>query len=97
MGAFLSKLPRFAFEAEKTIDVRNGSPYNPEGGEEGSSSTHHVHRLSMRAVVPITKAIGIGADARQFYRDSNYDSPELEDKHHRNPDARLYLQWDFGL
>lgn len=79
------------------IDVRNGSLYNPEGGEEGSSSTHHVHRLSMRAVVPITKAIGIGADAWLFYRDSNYDSPELEDKHQRNPESRLYQQWDFGL
>ncbi len=47
--------------------------------------------------MPVTKKLAIGADAWLFYRDSNYDSPELEDKSQRNPEARLYLAWDLGL
>ena len=79
------------------ISVKNGSIYNPEDGPEGSDSTHHVHRLTLRLNVPVTKKLAIGADAWLFYRDSNYDSPELEDKTQRNPEARLYLAWDLGL
>jgi len=79
------------------ISVKNGSIYNPEDGPEGSESTHHVHRLTLRLQVPVTRRLAIGADSWLFYRDSNYDSPELEDKHQRNPEARLYLAWDLGL
>jgi len=78
------------------IDVKNGSIYNPSDGPAGSSSTHHVHRVSLRVIAPITRRLGVGADAWLFYRDSNYDSPELQDKTQRNPEARLYLSLDLG-
>ena len=77
------------------IDVKNGSLYNPDG-TSGSSAAHHVHRASLRAVVPVTNRIGIGADAILFYRDSRYDSPELEDKTQRNPELRLSVVWNWG-
>ncbi len=78
------------------ISVKNGSIYNPEDGPEGSDSTHHVHRVTIRTQVPVSRRLAIGADAWLFYRDSNYDSPELQDKSQRNPEARLYLSWDIG-
>ena len=78
------------------ISVKNGSIYNPEDGPDGSDSRHHIHRLTLRVTVPVTKRLAVGADAWLFYRDSNYDSPELQDKSQRNPEARLYLSWDIG-
>ena len=77
------------------IDVRNGSIYNPDA-TEGSDARHQVHRASLRVVVPVTNRIGIGADAILFYRDSRYDSPELEDKTQRNPELRLSVAWNWG-
>jgi hypothetical protein len=76
------------------ISVKNGSIYNPDEAGAGSDSRHHIHRLTLRTMLPVTKTLAIGADAWLFYRDSNYDSPELQDKHQRNPEARLYLSWD---
>ncbi len=78
------------------ISVKNGSIYNPEDGPEGSSSRHHIHRVALRVTVPVAKRLALGGDAWLFYRDSNYDSPELQDKSQRNPEARLYLSWDIG-
>jgi hypothetical protein len=78
------------------IDVENGSLYNPDG-TTGSSATHQVHRVSLRVVVPVTHRIGIGADAFLFYRESRYDSPELEPRRtQRNPEARLSVVWNWG-
>jgi hypothetical protein len=77
------------------IDIRNGSVYNPDS-TTGSDGSHQVHRVGLRVVVPVTNRIGIGADGFLFYRDSRYDSPDLEDKTQRNPEARLSLVWNWG-
>jgi len=78
------------------IDVRNGSIYNPEDGGLGSSATHQVHRVRLRAAVPVTRNFGIGMDAELFYRDSKYSAPELEDRTQRNPVVKLYGAWNLG-
>jgi hypothetical protein len=77
------------------LDIRNGSIYDPSN-TEGSSGQHQIHRFGLRLVVPVTNRIGIGADGFIFYRDSKYDSPELQDKTQRNPELRLSLVWNWG-
>jgi hypothetical protein len=78
------------------VDVKNGSLWNPDDGGPGSSATHQVHRAKVRLVVPVTKTLGVGADATLFYRDSKYSLEALEDRTQRNPEVRVYLSWDLG-
>ena len=91
------------------IRVENGSIWNPdepievelpEGTEdivlEGSNANHHVHRLGIRLLIPFGDTWGIGADARLFFRDSQYGDPRLKDRTQRVPEARVFLTWDFG-
>ena len=83
------------------IDVRNGSIWNPdpddnEGGLEGSSATHQVHRFRLRLNVPITENFSLGADGIIFYRDSKYSADFLDDVTQRNPEVRLFVTWDLG-
>jgi hypothetical protein len=83
------------------IDVKNGSLWNPDlndGGElYGSDATHQVHRFRARLNVPITREIGIGTEWTLFYRDSKYSIEKLQDRTQRNPEARLFLMWDWDL
>jgi len=83
------------------IDVRNGSIWNPdpednEGGLEGSSAHHQVHRFRLRLNVPITQNFGLGAEGIIFYRDSKYSARFLRDVTQRNPEVRLFVTWDLG-
>ena len=83
------------------IDVSNGSIWNPdpednEGGLEGSSANHQVHRFKLRINVPITQNFSLGAEGIIFYRDSKYSLEELEDVTQRNPEVRLFVTWDLG-
>jgi hypothetical protein len=103
--------PLLAFSYRYTwISVRNGSIWNPkepvalplpdglsgEVGLEGSNANHQVHRVGLRLLIPLGDVWGIGADARLFYRDSNYEDPRLEDRTQRVPEVRVFLTWDLG-
>jgi hypothetical protein len=83
------------------IDVRNGSLWNPdpednEGGLEGSSANHQVHRFKLRVNVPITRDFALGAEGIIFYRDSKYSLEALKDVTQRNPEVRVFVTWDLG-
>ena len=83
------------------IDVSNGSIWNPdpednEGGLEGSSANHQVHRFKLRINVPIAQNFSLGAEGIIFYRDSKYSLDVLEDVTQRNPEGRLFVTWDLG-
>ena len=83
------------------IDVKNGSLWNPDLNDDGelygSDANHQVHRFRARLNVPITRELGIGAEWNLFYRDSKYSLEALQDRTQRNPEARLFLTWDWDL
>jgi uncharacterized protein DUF3943 len=80
------------------INVSNGSIYNKpsEEGSEGSGANHYLQALGGRIFIPVYKRLGLGTDAFVVLRKSYYDAAFLEDKDQRNPEARVYLAWDFG-
>jgi hypothetical protein len=82
------------------INVSNGSIYNqPDedgSGSEGSGANHYLQALGARLFLPVYKRLGVGADGLVVLRKSYYNEPFLEDKDQRNPEARVYLAWDFG-
>jgi hypothetical protein len=75
------------------LAIENGSIYT---NSEGSNARHQIHRVGVRVDIPVSHRIAIGADWFLFFRNSHYDSPELEDKSQRNPEARLSLVWNWG-
>jgi hypothetical protein len=83
------------------IDVKNGSLWNPDLDDDGelygSNATHQVHRFRARLNVPLTRQIGVGTEWTLFYRDSKYSLEALQDRTQRNPEARLFLTWDWDV
>jgi hypothetical protein len=77
------------------LQIENGSIYDPDAST-GSSGHHDVQRAGVRFIIPVTDRIGIDADWFLFFRKSRYDSPDLQDKSQRNPEARLSLAWTWG-
>ncbi len=83
------------------IDVKNGSLWNPDLDDDGelygSSASHQVHRFRARLNLPVTRTLAIGAEGSIFYRDSKYSLDKLQDRTQRNPEARLFLTWDWDV
>jgi hypothetical protein len=53
--------------------------------------------LFLRLIVPVTGRLGIGSDAGLFLRKSRYSLTErFKAIDQRNPQARLYLAWNWG-
>jgi hypothetical protein len=88
------------------IDVSNGSIYNGtyEGYNVGLESDHDVHQANVKLEIPIKGSLTIGADGSVFFRRSRYnvtvDTPEFGPPRRqtitqRNPEARLFLAWNF--
>jgi hypothetical protein len=78
------------------IDVRNGSVYDK--GTFGSNADHYIQMVGARLVVPIKGALGIGADAFVFLRNSHYrldnsatGVTRAKDVTQRNPQVRVYF------
>ena len=90
------------------LDVSNGSIYNGEtssGAKIGLDSDHDVHQLNVKLEIPIRRSLTIGADASMFFRRSRYniteDTPEFGEARRqtitqRNPEARLFLAWNYN-
>jgi len=83
------------------IDVKNGSLWNPDLNDDGelygSSASHQVHRFRARLNLPVTRNLAVGAEGTIFYRDSKYSLEKLQDRTQRNPEARLFLTWDWDV
>ena len=77
------------------ISVSNGSVYqSPTQG--GSAADHYIQAAALRLLVPVTRRMGIGADGAMFLRKSRYAATDrFKAIDQRNPQARLYLAWNW--
>ncbi len=64
--------------------------------QEGDKAWHLVHWTYIKAMFPITRNFGIGADAGVFLRDSYYTCDICADTRQRNPELRFYGNWLVG-
>jgi hypothetical protein len=78
------------------ISVTNGSSYNK--GTIGGDGDHYVQYASARFVIPVKKALGIGADVVLFRRDSHFTVTNsatgetvLQHIEQRAPQIKIYL------
>lgn len=78
------------------IAVANGSVFNAGAAGRGSSATHHVRSLGLRAALPLRGGLSVGADTLVFWRDSDYAFAGFADAHQRTPQVRLYFAWNGG-
>jgi hypothetical protein len=88
------------------LDVSNGSLYNGdyEGAPVGLDSTHGIQQLNLKLEIPVARSLSIGADGSVFFRRSHYDvtseTPELGSGRRtitqRNPEARVFLAWNYN-
>ena len=88
------------------INVSNGSIYNNDTADIGLDSSHGVQQAQLKLEVPVFKRLAIGADASLFFRRSHYDfagsgvPPEIGTGRRtitqRNPEARVFLTWNYN-
>jgi hypothetical protein len=90
------------------IDVSNGSLYNGKtasGAQVGLESTHDVHQVNLKLEIPIARSLSVGADGSIFLRRSRYDvtedTPEFGEAGRRtitqrNPEARVFVAWNYN-
>jgi len=78
------------------IDVTNGSAYNI--GTVGGAGRHYIQYGSARVVIPIKRALSIGADAVLFHRDSHFTvtnsatgETRIQHLQQRNPQVKIYI------
>jgi hypothetical protein len=78
------------------ISVTNGSSYNK--GTIGGDGDHYVQYASARLVIPIKRALSIGADAVLFQRDSHFTVTNattgetvLQHIRQRNPQLKIFI------
>jgi len=97
--SFLSARYRYSY-----LNVKNGSIYNDAADNLGLNSNHGVQQLAATLDVPVTHRIALGAEARVFFRRSDYDLTGSGDTGiatgrrvitQRNPEVRAFVAWQW--
>lgn len=75
------------------MNVVNGSLADPTTGifDFSSDARHQVHRAGVEVLVAISDNFAVGFQSNVFFRNSDYDSPELVDRFQNNPELKIYV------